>query len=66
LLLELFEGGELFEAGSAPTGPEVEDDDAAAIVAEIDGAMAIVDGELRCAAVDLLGMIAAIAACGRG
>ena len=62
LLLKGFEAGKLFEAGSAPAGPEVEDDDTAAIVAEVDGVVAVGDGELGCAAAELLRVIAAVAA----
>ena len=62
--LHFEEAGELFDTGCAPGGPEVENDDAAAELAEIDGFGAVGDYELRGGAADVAGMIATIAACG--
>jgi hypothetical protein len=57
------EAGELFDTRSAPCCPEIEDDDVAAELAEIDGFGAVGDGELGCGAADMAGMIATIATC---
>jgi hypothetical protein len=66
LVLEGDEAGELLEAGSAPGSPEIEDDDAAAEVGEVDGAGVVGDGELRGELADLVGAAAAVAAGGGG
>lgn len=47
LLLESIEGGKLFQARGAPGGPEIENNDFASIIAEVDGLCAIDDGEVR-------------------
>lgn len=47
LLLERIEGGKLFQAGGAPGGPEIENNDSAAIIAEVDCRCAIDNGEVR-------------------
>ena len=61
IALELNEGRELLQAGRAPGGPEVEDDDLAAVVGEADGAVGVGDGEAGRGCADLAGMVAAIA-----
>ena len=60
--LHFEEAWEFFDTGSTPGGPEVEDDDAAAEFAEVDGAGAVCDDELGGGAADVPGMIATIAA----
>ena len=44
-LLQGLQAGHLFDAGSAPAGPEVQDDDLAAKAAKINGMLTIADGE---------------------
>ena len=61
VLLELHEGGKFHEAGSAPTGPEIEDHDFAAVIAEADGLRAVVDGEAGGAVADGAGVGVAVA-----
>jgi hypothetical protein len=62
LFVEGEEAGEFFDAGSAPGGPEIEDDDAAAQLAEIDGVGGVADDELGGGFADVGGMTAAVAA----
>jgi len=62
LLVESEQAGELFDAGRAPGGPEIEHDDVAAEFGEIDGVGAVGDGELGRGLVDVVGMGAAVAA----
>ena len=62
LALEGEEAGQLFDAGGAVGGPEVEDYDAATELAEVDGAGGIADDELRGGAVNVFGMAATVAA----
>ncbi len=64
LFLELEEAGELFDAGGAPGGPEVEDDDAAAEAGEVEGLDAVGDFEEGGGGAEAVGVIAAIAAGG--
>lgn len=45
LLLQLLESGHFSDAGGAPACPKVEQDDVAAKVAQVDGVLAVVDGE---------------------
>jgi hypothetical protein len=45
LLLESLQTGHLFDAGGTPAGPEVEDDHFALKTLQIDGVLAVVDGE---------------------
>ena len=45
LVLEGVQAGQFFDAGGAPGGPEVEHDDFAAKLGEVDGVLAVVDGE---------------------
>ncbi len=45
LVLEGEEAGEFFDAGGAPGGPKVEEDDVAAELAEVEGVDAVRDGE---------------------
>ena len=62
LVLEGEQAGELVDAGSAPAGPEVDEDDVAAEFGEVDGVCAVGDGELRGGFADVLGVVAAVAA----
>ena len=62
LLLEICQRGQFFKTRSAPGGPEIEDDDFAAIVGEMDGSGAVDDGEVWGGRGHLRGMRAAITA----
>ena len=64
LPLEGEEAGELFDAGGAVGGPEVEQDDVAAEFAEVGGVGAVADGELGRGGGDVAWVAAAIAAGG--
>ena len=64
-MLEGQEAGELFDAGRAPGGPEVDDDDVATELAEVDGVRAFGEGELGGGFADVAGVVAAIAAGGQ-
>lgn len=64
LALEREEAGELFDAGGAVGGPEVEQDDVAAEFAEIGGVGAVADDELGRGGSDVAGMAASVAADG--
>ena len=61
LLLNLHERGQLFEAGWAPGGPEIQNHRLAAIAAQADGAALVVNGEVRGKRAYLGGMIATVA-----
>jgi hypothetical protein len=63
-LLELEEAGELFDAGRAPGGPEVEENDVSVELAEVYGAGAVAEDELRGGFADVYGVAAAVASCG--
>jgi hypothetical protein len=58
------QAGEFLNAGDAPGGPEVEDDDVAAVAAEVGGAEAVGDDELGRGFAQGFGMRAAVAAGG--
>ena len=62
--LEVDEGGELFEAGRAPAGPEIEDDDFALglILAEADRLCAVADDDGGSVFADLSGVAGPVAA----
>ena len=60
--LETLQGGGFLDAGLAPGAPEIEDDDFAAIVGEMDGSGAVDDGEVWGGRGHLRGMRAAITA----
>lgn len=62
LLVEREQAGKLFDAGRAPGGPEIEHDNVAAQLGEIDGVRAVGDGELGRGLVDVARVAAAIAA----
>ena len=64
LFLEFEEAGEFFDAGGAPGGPEVEDDDAAAEAGEIEGLDAVGDFEEGGGGAEAVGVVAAVAAGG--
>jgi hypothetical protein len=64
LALEGEEAGELFDAGGAVGGPEVEQDDVAAELAEVGGVGAIGDDELGRGGGDVARVAAAVAAGG--
>jgi len=66
LVLEVEEAGEFFDARGAPCGPEVEDDDVAAELVEVDGGVAVVEGEHGGGFADLAGLGAAVATGGGG
>jgi hypothetical protein len=59
--LESHEAGHLYDAGRAPGGPEVEDDDVAAEAGEVDVLRAVGEGEEGCGCADARGVVAAIA-----
>jgi len=59
--LEVDEVGELFDAGRAPAGPEVEDDGFASVIAEADGLRAVADDNVGGLLADLGGVAAAVA-----
>ena len=61
--LEVEEAGELFDAGGAVGGPEVEDDDLAAKFGEVDRLDTIGHGELGRRFAEVVGMGAALATC---
>jgi hypothetical protein len=61
LFLKGEEAGELFDARGTGGCPQVEHDDMAAEFAEIDGAGAVADDELRGGLVDVRGMTSAVA-----
>lgn len=61
-LVELEQAGELFDAGGAPGGPEIENHDAAAELCQVDGLVAVGDGELGRGFAEALGMGTAITA----
>jgi hypothetical protein len=65
LTLQLIERGNLFHARRAPAGPEIEQNYLAAVAAQLQAACAVGDSKIRCGLVDLLGMVTAIAACGK-
>lgn len=62
--LQVDEGGKLFEAGRAPAGPEIEDDDFALVLigAEADGLRSVLDDDSGGVLADLSGVAGAIAA----
>jgi hypothetical protein len=64
LVVEGEEAGELVDAGSAPTCPEVEEDDVAAEAGEVNGGGAVGEGELWGGEADAAGVVAAVAAGG--
>ncbi len=64
LLLQGDERWHLLDAGGAPAGPEVENDDLAAIVGEVDGVLPVGDGEDGGGVAELAGAGVAIAAGG--
>jgi hypothetical protein len=66
--LEVNEGGELFETGRAPAGPEIENDDFALglVLTEADGLRAVADDDGGGAFADLSGMAGAVAALEQG
>jgi len=51
--LHFDEGGDFFDAGSAPGGPEVEDDDLSAKLAEGDFVLGVLNGEVGCGGADV-------------
>jgi len=61
--LHLEQAGQLFDAGGAPGGPEVQDDDLAAQLAEVDGSGAVAHDEQWGRLADVAGMRSAVAAC---
>lgn len=61
-LLHGEEAGQLVDAGGAPGGPEVEDDDVASELTEVDGAGGVGDDELRGWVADVTGVVSAVAA----
>jgi len=61
VLVELEERGKFYDAGSAPGGPEVEQNHMAAIVGEVDGGLAVGDSEVGGFLAYLAGMYTAIA-----
>lgn len=64
-VLEFEQAGQLFDAGGAPGGPEIEHDDPASKAGEIEGLDAICDGEGRRDPAETIGVISAIAAAGQ-
>ena len=62
--LQVDEGGELFETGRAPAGPEIEDDDFALglVLTEADGLRAVTDDDGGGVFADLGGVAGAVAA----
>lgn len=63
--LEVEQAGQFFKARGAPGSPEIEDDDLAAELGEVDGLDAIGDGEEGGWLADALRVVAAVAAGGR-
>lgn len=61
VLLKLDEGGKFLEAGCAPTGPEIEDDNFAAVLVEADRLRAVVNDKTRGTVADGAGVRRAIA-----
>lgn len=61
VFLELDEGWKLLEAGAAPTGPEIKDNDFAAVLSEADGLRTVVDDDVRGAISDGAGTGRAVA-----
>ena len=59
--LESHEAGHLYDAGRAPGGPEVEDDDVAAEAGEVDVLRAVGEGEDGCGCADARGVVSAVA-----
>ncbi len=64
-LLKREQAGQLFDAGRAPGGPEIEHDGAAAELREIDGTGRVGDGEQRGGPADVAGVLAAVAGDGQ-
>lgn len=62
-LLHFEQAGQLFDAGGAPGGPEIEDDDLAAQLAQINCSGAVAHDEQRGGLANVAGMIATVAAC---
>lgn len=62
VVVELQERRHLLHAGSAPRGPEVEQDDLAAVVSQMHGGVAVGDGEVGGNLAGLRGMRTAVAA----
>ena len=60
-VLKFHQAGQFLDAGKAPCGPEVEDDDAATKLGERDGAAAVGEGELGGWGADAGGVVAAVA-----
>ncbi len=61
VVMELEEGRHLHDAGGAPGGPEVQQDDLAAIAGEVDGGGSVGDGKVGGHVAGLGGMRAAVA-----
>jgi len=61
VVVKLEERGQFLEAGLAPGGPEIDQDDLSAIIREVDGAGSVAYGEVGCGDVELCGMCAAVA-----
>jgi hypothetical protein len=66
LLLKGLQARHFFDAGSTPTGPEVEHDYFALKTLQIDGVLSVADGECGRWPADLIGKSASIAACSEG
>ena len=63
-VLEIEEAGQFFDAGCAPGGPEIEDDDFSVKAGEVEPLDAVTDGEERCGFFEALRVVAAVAAGG--
>lgn len=63
LLVQFEQAGQLLDAWGAPGGPEVEHNDVAAQLAEIDAVGSVGDSELWCGFADVSGVAAPVAAC---
>lgn len=66
VVVELEKRGQFCHAGSAPGGPEVEQDNLASIAGEMDRVGAVRDREVGCGLSGLCGMCATVAAGGEG
>src|ERR1035437_5970908 len=62
VVVQLQQRGDLLDAGRAPSGPEVEQYDAAPVIGQVDGSRAVGNGEVRGCQAGLGRMGAAVAA----
>jgi len=65
-VVQIEQGGQLLDAGRAPGGPEVDQDDFASIVGQMDAGGAVGDGEVGRYLAGLRGVRTAVAGCEQG